>query len=417
MGMTIAEKILARKSGQKKVSPGDLVTVPVDTVILFDNNFMTNRWREVLKVNDPDSIIVVFDHRAPAATQQSATAHRIGREFVARYGIKRFHDVGYGQGIGHQLVADHGYALPGDVLLCSDSHTCSAGVFNCIARGVGQPDIIYAAVKNETWFRVGETIRYELKGKLPTAVTTKDAFLQIAGKHGDHATQNVEFGGPALANLSISARKTLTTMGAELSAEFATFEPDEVMMEWVRARNPKPFEPVYPDKDARYAAVRDVDLSTLEPLVAFPDSVIENSQPVAAAAGTRIDQAFVGSCANGTLDDLTLVAQVLEGRRVSSSVRFIITPGSQNIYREAARNGILATLVDAGAIVTPATCGACGGGHMGLLGPDETCITATTRNFKGRMGDPTAKIYMGSPATVAASAITGVITDPREFLH
>jgi len=417
MGMTIAEKILARKSGQKKVSPGDLVTVPVDTVILFDNNFMTNRWREILKVNDPDSIIVVFDHRAPAATQQSAAAHRIGREFVARYGIKRFHDVGYSQGIGHQLVADHGYALPGDVLLCSDSHTCSAGVFNCIARGVGQPDIIYAAVKNETWFRVGETIRYNLKGKLPTAVTTKDAFLQIAGKHGDHATQNVEFGGPALANLSISARKTLTTMGAELSAEFATFEPDEVMMEWVRARNPKPFEPVYADSDARYAAVRDVDLSSLEPLVAFPDSVIENSQPVAAASGTIIDQAFIGSCANGTLEDLTLVAEVLRGRQVSSKVRFIITPGSQNIYRDAARNGILSVLVDAGAIVTPATCGACGGGHMGLLGPNETCITATTRNFKGRMGDPTAKIYMGSPATVAASAITGVITDPREFLH
>jgi 3-isopropylmalate/(R)-2-methylmalate dehydratase large subunit len=417
MGMTIAEKILARKSGQKKVGPGDLVTVPVDTVILFDNNFMPNRWREVLKVKDPASIIVVFDHRAPAATQQSATAHRIGREFVAKFGVQRFHDVGYSQGIGHQLVADHGYALPGDVLLCSDSHTCSAGVFNCIARGVGQPDIIYAAVKNETWFRVGETIRYELKGKLPTAVTTKDAFLQIAGKHGDHATQNVEFGGPALANLSISARKTLTTMGAELSAEFATFEPDEVMMEWVRARNPKPFEPVYADKDARYAAVREVDLATLEPLVAFPDSVIENSRPVAAAAGTAIDQAFIGSCANGTLEDLALAAQVLQGRRVSSKVRFIITPGSQNIYREAARTGILSTLVDAGAIVTPATCGACGGGHMGLLGPNETCITATTRNFKGRMGDPTARIYMGSSATVAASAITGVITDPREFLH
>lgn len=417
MGMTIAEKILARRSGQARVGPGDLVTVPVDTVILFDNNFMQNRWREILKVNDPDSIIVVFDHRVPAATQQSATAQRIGREFVARFGIKRFHDVGYDQGISHQLVADHGYALPGDVLLCSDSHTCGAGVFNCIARGVGQPDIVYAAVKNETWFRVGETIRYELKGTLAAAVTTKDAFLQIAGRHGDHATQNVEFGGPALAGLSISARKTLTTMAAELSAEFATFEPDDVMLDWVRARNPKPFEAVYPDADARYLAVREVDLGSLEPLVAFPDSVIENSQPVSAAAGTPIDQAFVGSCANGTLEDLTLVAQVLQGRRVSPRVRFIVTPGSQTIYREAVRNGVIGTLLDAGAVVTPATCGACGGGHMGVLGPNETCITATTRNFKGRMGDPSAKIYMGSPATVAASAIAGTITDPREFLH
>ena len=417
MGMTIAEKILAKKGGLKKVGPGDLVTVAVDTVILFDNNFMTNRWREVLKVNNPDSIVVVFDHRVPAATQASATAHGIGREFVVRFGIKRFHDVGYSQGIAHQLVADHGYGLPGSVLLCSDSHTCSGGVFNCIARGVGQPDIVYAACKNETWFRVGETIRYELTGALSRAVTAKDAFLQIAGEYGDHATMNVEFGGAGMKSLSINARKTLTTMAAELSAEFATFEPDEVMLEWVRARNPAPFEAVYADADARYAAVRTVDLGALTPLVAYPDSVVNNSRPVGDAAGTRIDQAFIGSCANGTLDDLELAASILDGRRVSPKVRLIITPASQLVYREALKSGAIAKLIDAGAVVTPATCGACGGGHLGVLGPNETCITATTRNFKGRMGDPSAKIFMGSPATVAASAITGTITDPREFLN
>ncbi len=417
MGMTIAEKILANKGGLKQVGPGDLVTVEVDTVILFDNNFMTNRWREILRVKDPDRIIVVFDHRVPAATQASAVAQKVGREFVAKFGIRRFHDVGYSQGISHQLVADHGYALPGSVLLCSDSHTCSAGVFNCVARGVGQPDIVYAAIKNETWFRVGETVRYELEGRLPRAVTAKDAFLQIAGEHGDHATQNVEYGGTGMQHLSINARKTLTTMSAELSAEFATFEPDEAIIEWVRARNPAPFEQVYPDRDAKYLAVRRVNLSALEPLVAFPDSVVGNSHPVSDAAGTAVDQAFIGSCANGTLDDLTLAAQVLAGRRVSPKVRLIVTPGSQMIYREAMKLGVIATLADAGAVVTPATCGACGGGHLGLLGPNETCITASTRNFKGRMGDPSAKIYMGSPATVAASAITGVITDPREFLH
>lgn len=416
MGMTIAEKILARKSGQRKVAPGDLVTVEVDTVILFDNNFMPSQWRDILKLKDRDRVIVVLDHRVPAATQASAAAHRTAREFAARFDIARFHDVGYSQGISHQLVADHGYALPGTVLLCSDSHTCSAGVFNCVARGVGAPDVMFAATKGETWFRVGETVRYELQGALPRAVTMKDAFLQIAGRYGDHATMNVEDGGPGIAGLSINARKTLTTMSAELSAEFATFEPDDVMLEWVRARNPAPFEPVCPDRDAHYAAVRRIDLSTLEPLVAFPDSVVENSRPVAAAAGTPIDQAFVGSCANGTLDDLELVAAVLNGRRVSPKVRFLVTPASQNVYREAARRGILNTLVEAGAVVTPATCGACGGGHMGVLGPDETCITATTRNFKGRMGDASARIYMGSPATVAASAIRGLIADPREFL-
>ncbi|MEK6594620.1 MAG: aconitase/3-isopropylmalate dehydratase large subunit family protein [Pseudomonadota bacterium] len=416
MGMTIAEKILAAKSGQARVVPGDVVTVSVDTVILFDNNFMPNNWREILRLHDPERIVVTFDHRVPAPTQQAAAAQRTGRAFVKRFGIKRFHDVGYDQGISHQLVADHGYALPGSVLLCSDSHTCSAGVFNCLARGVGGPDIIYAAIKGQTWFRCGETVRYELHGRLPLAVTAKDAFLQIAGVHGDHATMNVEYGGPAVAGLSISARKTLSAMSAELSAEFATFEADEALIAWVKARNPAPFETVRPDADAKYLAVRKIDLSALEPLIALPDSVVNNSQPVGAAAGTAIDQAYIGSCANGTLEDLELAASVVKGRRVARGVRFIVTPASQTVYRDAVASGAVQTLIEAGAMIAPPTCGACGGGHMGVLGPEETCITSTTRNFKGRMGDPSSRVFMASPATVAASALTGVITDPREFL-
>ncbi len=416
MGMTIAEKILANKSGQKVVRPGDVVTVEVDTVILFDNNFMPSNWRDILTVRDAARIIVVFDHRVPAPTQQAAGGQRTGREFVRKFGVKRFHDVGREQGISHQLVADYGYALPGSVLVCSDSHTCSAGVFNCLARGVGGPDIIYAAVKGQTWFRCGETVRYELSGKLPQGVTAKDAFLQIAGVHGDHATMNVEYGGPGLASLAINARKTLTTMSAELSAEFATFEADDALLEWVSARNPLPCEPVAPDPDAKYLDVRKVDLGALQPLVALPDTVVKNSQPVGEAAGIRIDQAFVGSCANGTLDDLELVARVVQGRRVAPGVRFIVTPASQVVYRDALRLGIVQTLLDAGAVIAPPTCGACGGGHMGVLAAEEVCITSTTRNFKGRMGDPSSKVYMGSPATVAASALTGKITDPREFL-
>jgi len=417
MGMTIAEKILARKGGQARVVPGDVVTVGVDTVILFDNNFMPSIWREILKVHDPERIVVTFDHRVPAPHPQAAAAHKTGREFVRRFGIKRFHDVGYGQGISHQLVADHGYALPGSVLVCSDSHTCSAGVFNCLARGVGGPDVMYAATKGETWFRCGETVRYELTGKLSPAVTAKDAFLQIAGTHGEHATMNVEYGGPGIANLSINARKTLTTMSAELSAEFATFEPDEVMLSWVRARNSGAFEPAYPDTDAIYHAVRKIDLGSLERLVALPDTVVNNSQPVKAAAGTRIDQAYIGSCANGTMDDLELAARIVKGQRVAAGTRFVVVPASQTVYREAVKRGVIETLLDAGATIGPPTCGACGGGHMGVLGPEEVCITSSTRNFKGRMGDPSSKVYMASPATVAASAIRGVITDPREFLN
>jgi len=417
MGMTLTEKILARKTGQAKVSPGDMVTVGVDTVVLVDTMFAPGRWRTIKKLDNPERVIVVLDHRAPTPDKQGAASHQTARKFVEQFGIKRFHDIGYDQGISHQLVADFGYALPGSLLVCSDSHTGSAGVFNCLARGVGVPDVVYAATLGETWFIVGETIRYELTGKLVNGVTMKDAFLQIAGKYGDHTNTNIEYGGPALANLSISARKTLTTMSTELSADFSIFDADDVMVDWLRARTKADIECVYADTDATYQEVRRFDLGHLEPLVAFPDSVIENSQSVAAAAGTRIDQAFVGSCANGTLEDLALAAEVVRGRRVDPRVRFIVTPASQAVYRAASEAGIITTLVNAGAVVTASTCGACGGTHMGILGANETCITASTRNFKGRMGEASARIYMGSPATVAASAIRGVITDPREFLQ
>ncbi len=417
MGMTIAEKILARKSGRAKVGPGDLVTVNVDTVVLFDNNFMPSIWQDVLKMEHPERVIVILDHRVPAPTIQSAAAHRTARKFVEKFGITRFHDVGGTQGICHQVVADQGYALPGTVLVCSDSHTCSAGAFNCIARGVGGPDVMYAAAKGETWFRVGATVRYELTGALRTGVTTKDVFLHIAGTYGDHATQNVEFGGSALAGLSMSARKTLSTMGAELSCEFATFEADSVLADYLRACGKNDIEPVQPDRDADYFDVRKIDLSALEPLVALPDSVLKNSRAVGEVAGTRVDQAFIGSCANGTLEDLRLAAQILAGKKVSPKCRLIVTPASQQVYLQALHAGIITTLAEAGAVITNPTCGACGGGHMGVLGPDEVCITASTRNFKGRMGDPSARIYMASPATVAASAIKGAITHPGEFLN
>ena len=417
MGMTAIEKILARASGRDRVSPGDLVVARVDTAVLFDNNFNPYIWRDVLKVHDPEGIVVAFDHRVPAVDIQSATAHRIGRAFVKKFGIKRFHDVGRMQGISHVLVADHAYALPGTVLACSDSHTCSAGAFNCAARGTGTPDMIYAVTKGETWFRVGETVRFELDGALPGNVFMKDVFLHLADTYGDHAGTNVEFGGPALASLNINARRTMATMGAELSAEFVTFEADDVLADYVRARNPAPFEPQNPDADATYKAVHRISLDRMEPLVALPDGVLNNARPVGETAGTAIDQAFVGSCANGTIDDIAVVAGVMGGQTVAPGVRFIVTPGSQSIYREALGLGYVETLVEAGAVVTNATCGACCGAHLGILAPGEICITASTRNFKGRMGDPTAKIYMGSPATVAASAIAGEICDPTEFLN
>ncbi len=414
MGMTITEKILARASGAALVVPGEVAVVEVDTAVLLDLSFLPEGWREVLKVHDPSRIAIVFDHLVPAATVQAATCHKTGREFAAKFGIERLHDVGPDQGISHAVIAEHGYAVPGTVLVNADSHTCGAGAFNCAARGVGGPDMLWAVTTGSAWFRVGETVRYDFTGALRPGVTAKDLFLYIAGKYGAHVNQNIEYGGPGMSGLSINARRTLATMGAEFSAEFTIFEPDDVLVSYMRDRTTRPFEPVLPDPDARYADRRTIDLGALEPLVALPDAVVNQSVPVSEVAGTRIDQAFIGSCANGTLDDLALAAQVVRGRKVARGTRFIVTPGTQSIFRAALKAGYIETLLEAGAVVTPATCGACIGGHMGVLGPDEVCITASTRNFKGRMGDPSARIYMASPATVAASALAGRIAGAEE---
>ncbi len=416
MGMTITEKILARASGAARVAPGDLAVVTVDTAVLLDLSFLPEGWREVLHVHDPASVVIVFDHLVPAATVQAATCHKTGREFAAKFGIARLHDVGPEQGISHAVIAERGYALPGSVLVNGDSHTCGAGAFNCAARGVGGPDMLWAVTTGSAWFRVGETVRYDFTGRLAPGVSAKDLFLYIAGTYGAHVNQNIEYGGPGMAGLSIDARRTLATMGAEFSAEFTIFEPDETLIGYMRARTAAPFDPVWPDADAAYAARRTIALDTLQPLVALPDAVVNQSVPVAAVAGTRIDQAFIGSCANGTLEDLAIAARVVRGHKVARGTRFIVTPGTQAIFRAALRAGYVETLLEAGAVVTPATCGACIGGHMGVLGPDEVCITASTRNFKGRMGDPSARIYMASPATVAASALAGRIASAEEMV-
>ncbi len=415
MGMTIVEKIFARASGQALVAPGDLVVVEVDCAVMLDMSFHKHQRREVLKVHDPDRIVIAYDHMVPAPDKDSAEAHAYGREFARRFGIRRLHDVGPEQGVSHAIVADNAYALPGTVLVCSDSHTCASGAFNCAARGIGGPDLLAAITTGKTWYRVGETVRYDLAGALRPGVSAKDLFLYLAGTYGHHTNRNVEFGGPGLANLSIDARRTIAAMGAELSAEFATFECDERLVEYVKARNPAPFTPVAPDPDAAYADRRTIELDRMEPLVALPDAVIDNSVPVSQVTGEKIDQAYIGSCANGGLDDLAEAARIVKGRRVAPGVRLLVVPNTQRVYQAAVKAGYVETLVEAGAVVTSATCGACFGGHMGVLGPGETCITASTRNFKGRMGDPSARIFMASPATVAASAIAGCIADAGEF--
>jgi 3-isopropylmalate/(R)-2-methylmalate dehydratase large subunit len=416
MKQNIIEKVLTRAGGGKLVVPGDIAVVEVDTAVLLDTNFAPHVWRDVLKLADPEKVVVVFDHKVPPPNRVSAQAHMTGRAFVKRFGIKRFHDIGREVGISHVLVTDRAYALPGTILLCADSHTCAAGAFNCAARGVGVPEMIYAVTTGKTWFRLGETVRYDLVGRLQPGVTSKDVFLHIAGAFGDHTNQNLEFGGSGMAHLSLNARRTIATQAAEVGAEFCLFDPDDALLDYVRARNSAPFAAQYPDADAVYCERRTIDLATMEPLIALPDSIVKNTVPVGEVAGKAIQQAFIGSCANGTLDDFAIAAGIIGGRQVAPGVRLIMTPGSQQIYRDALQAGYVAILVEAGALVTNSTCGACAGGHMGVVGPGETCITASPRNFKGRMGDPTARIFLASTATVAASALTGVITHPGAYI-
>lgn len=417
MAMNMVEKILARAAGVEQVSPGDIVTVEVGTAVVIDQNFMHNRMREPKEVFDPDKIVIMLDHIAPADSPMRASMHKAARRFAEKHGITKFHDVNNGLGICHQLVADFGYAIPGTLLACVDSHTCSAGAFNCAARGIGHPEMSYVCATGQTWFPVCETIRYELTGELAPLLNGKDIILQIANDYGEHAMHNVEFVGDGVTNMSMNARRTLATMCAEISAEFAVFEADELCQAHVRERNPTvQFEPQIADPDAEFAAKRTVDLGAIEPLVAYPDTVVENARPVSEADQSHIDQAFIGSCANGTLDDFEIAARVVKGKKVASGTRFIVTPGSQAIYLEAIRRGYVETLMEAGAVVTNSTCGACCGYSNGILAPGEKCVTASTRNFKGRMGSPEAEIYLASPATVAATAIRGTLTDPRELM-
>ncbi|UXA05282.1 3-isopropylmalate dehydratase large subunit [Mycobacterium sp. SMC-2] len=411
MGMTIIEKIFARKAGLDAVSAGDTVVVDVDMTVLIDLQFAT-MWITPNRIHDPEKLAVVMDHAVPAPTIKDAAAGPQARKFVADFGIERFYDVGR-HGICHQVIAENGLARPGEILACTDSHTCAAGAYNTAARGLGPAEIYSIMCTGATWFQVAPTIRYELEDVKPQTVSGKDIFLHIANEYGDAPNLNLEFGGSGLAGMPMHDRRTIATQCAEVSADFATFEPDDVLASFLRERGVAGYDAATPDSDATYREIRHVDLSTLEPYVARPGTVSRNGLPVSRLERRNVDQAFIGSCANGQLEDLEIAARVVRGKSVAPGVRLLVTPASQAVYRDAMRLGYLQDLADAGAVITNSTCGACFGYHMGVVGPGEVCITSSTRNFTGRMGSTEAEIFMASPATVAASAITGYITDPR----
>ena len=411
MGMTMIENLLARKAGVKQVRPGDIVTVEVDMCVMIDLQFAT-LWIEPSRIHDPDKVAVIMDHAVPAPTLKDAAGGPKARKFVANFGIQKFFDVGR-HGICHQVIAENGLARPGEVLACTDSHTCAGGAYNTAARGLGPAELYSILCTGSTWFQIAPTVRYELTGQLSPEISGKDVFLYLADSYGNATNQNLEFSGPGLASVPLNDRRTIATQAAEISADFATFGVDELLAEFLAERGVQDYQPAAADFDAEYLDVRTIDLGALEPYVARPGTVSHNGVPVSDIEQRKIDQAFIGSCANGQLDDLRIAAQILRGKTVASGVRLLVTPASQQVYRDAMRLGYLQDIADAGGVVTNSTCGACFGYHMGVVGPGEVCLTSSTRNFTGRMGSTEAAIYMASSATVAASAIAGYITDPR----
>jgi 3-isopropylmalate/(R)-2-methylmalate dehydratase large subunit len=412
MGMTIIEKILARAAGRDQVEVGEFVVCDVDMTVLIDLQFSA-MWASPTRIADADRVTVIMDHAVPAPSVSVADAGVLARAFVQQHAVKRFFDIGQ-HGICHQVIAENGLARPGEILTCTDSHTCAGGAYNNAARGLGPAEVYSIMCTGKTWFQVAPTYRYELVGEKPRVVTGKDVFLHIAGVWGDATNHNLEFGGEGLASVPMNDRRTIATQGAEVSADFTTFPADERCREYLDSRSELPYRTADPDPDASYEAVREVDLSELEPYIARPGSVANNAIPISEIEERPVNQCFIGSCANGQLEDLRIAAETLRGQKVAPGVRLIVTPASQAVFTDAVKAGYVEAIAEAGAVVTNSTCGACFGYHMGVLGAGEVCLTASTRNFKGRMGSPDAEIYMASPYTVAAAAIAGHIVDPRK---
>ncbi len=416
MGQTFVEKVLARKAGLESVVPGQIITVRPDKLLTHDNTAdISNKFRRigVDKVADPNINVIVLDHVAPAANETYATHHQTIREFVAEQGISAFYDIG--EGICHQVLPEKGHAWPGAVIVGSDSHTTTHGAFGAFSAGIGRTEAAAVMATGQIWLRVPESLRLLIEGEMPERVMAKDVVLHIIGDlRADGANYcSVEFAGQTVREMSVASRMVLTNMAAEMGAKNGVVEPDEKTRAWLEGRVEREYEEVYADPDASYERVIKYDASEIVPQVAKPHTV-DNVAPVTELAGTPIDQALVGTCTDGRLEDLAAAAEILRGKRIAPSVRLLVLPASREVLLAAIEQGYVSDLVSAGATLLNPGCGPCLGAHEGCMAPGEATISTANRNFKGRMGSKEAFIYLGSPATVAASALTGVITDPRE---
>ena len=416
MGKTFVEKILSRCAGQD-VTAGEIVFAKPDFCVSHENaSSVCTTFKKIglEKVFDPSKIVLTFDHTVPASTVAYANAHSVVRKFAAEQGITNFYDMNKYGGICHQMMCQEGYSAPGLVIVGSDSHTCTSGAMGAFAVGVGRTEMAGVWATGELWLKVPDSIRIEVTGSLPPGVGAKDLILKIIGDlKADGADYcSVEFSGDGIEGMPIADRMTICNMCVEMGAKNAVCKPDDKVRAVLeeKAKSDK-WHMVWADDDATYRATYSYTLEDLVPAVAKPHTV-DNYAPVSEVVGTRIDQALIGTCTNGRLEDLRAAAAVLKGKRVK--VRTMITPASVEVYRQALKEGILETLLLAGCTITPPGCGACVGISSGVLGDDETCISTANRNFKGRMGSKEGFIYLASPVTAAWSALHGEIRDPRD---
>jgi 3-isopropylmalate/(R)-2-methylmalate dehydratase large subunit len=414
MPQTFAEKIFSNKA-DRPVAAGEIVVLEPDRLLSHDNTAAIAKTFATMgaaRVVDPAKVVVVLDHCVPAASEKYAQNHLEIREFVAANGIEHFFDVG--EGICHQVFAEQGFALPGGLVLGADSHTTTYGAFGAFAAGIGRTEMAALYATGKLWLRCPESLRVEVTGEFGADVYAKDLVLYIIGDQGADGAlyKSVEFAGPAVAAASLSGRMTLCNMAAEMGAKNAYVAPDEKTRAFLEGRAPRTYDEVLPDEGAAYERTLSYDVAGLGPQVACPHAV-DNVAPVGEVAGTCVDQVVVGTCTNGRVDDLVVAANILRNRRVAPGVRVLVFPASRATYLEALGIGALATLAEAGCIIMNPGCGPCLGAHEGVLAAGEVCLSTANRNFRGRMGSTEAEVYLCSPATAAASALYGRITDPR----
>ena len=417
--MTLAEQILAAHTDKKEVSPGEFINVRVDLILAKDITapIAIREFQRigVNKVFDPEKVVMVPDHFVPAKDIASAQQAKLMREFCYEQGTLYF-EVGQ-MGIEHVLLPEQGLVLPGDVVIGADSHTCTYGALGVFATGMGSTDVAAAMATGDIWMKVPPTIKLVYHGSLGKWVGGKDLILYTIGDIGvDGALYSaIEFTGEAIDSLSMDGRFTMANMAIEAGAKTGRFRVDNKTQLYIKSREKRPYLVYEPDNDAEYSQVIEYDVSTIEPQVALPHSPA-NAQPVSGVGDIEINQAVIGSCTNGRLEDLQIAAQILKGRKVHPRVRCIIIPGSQQVYLDALTQELIKIFIGAGAVVSTPTCGPCLGGHMGVLADGERCISTTNRNFVGRMGSPESEVYLSNPAVAAASAIMGSIASPEEVL-